>query len=52
MTLIFGMKVDLDPSLDGIEGQGRRSKVKVKVTEVKALGQSSMSKVIGLGHQD
>ncbi len=30
MTLIFCMEVDLDPSLDGIEGQGHRSKVKVK----------------------
>ncbi len=30
MTLIFGMEVDLDLDQNGIEGQGRRSKVKVR----------------------
>ncbi len=31
MTLIFGMGVDLDLGVAGIVGQGRRSKVKVKL---------------------
>ena len=47
------MEVDLDPGLDGIEGQGQRSKVKVKhenhvfqpSTRKRGQGQTSRSKV-------
>ena len=53
------MEVDLDPSLDGIEGQGRRSKVKVKhenhvfqpSTRKRGQGQRSRLKVKFKGHK-
>ncbi len=56
------MEVDLDPSLDGIEGQGRRSRSNMKImffslliekeVKVRREGQRSRSKskVIGQGH--
>ncbi len=47
LTLIFGMRVDLDLGYSGIVGQGRRSKVKVKVC-FKVMGQGQISGVQGL----
>ncbi len=52
------MEVDLDPSLDGNEGQGHRSKVKVKHQNYvfsllsKIRSEVKVTKAKGQGHQD
>ncbi len=50
MTLIFGMKIDLDHGQDRIEGQGRRSKSRSYMNIV-FFSQLSEKGVKGQGHQ-